>query len=201
MNNKEKRKSRVNMRQVMIAAGRGYDLDFRGEDTNPYLKKNRPIKIREARAPENLGYEVNERYIKWRGTPMPRVNNPLPGTPELVFAAKRFYYRGDPWCILRNRIMTILCCIDEPWKEAHEILWRVVPIENWIEALRLAKPGMISCVAWREWTLRIRDRIPYIKFWQDPRWWESRHHDDILMRSDETLEMQLEKIERDRARA
>lgn len=47
-----------------------------------------------------LGYDPRPEQMDWRNTPIPRVNNPLPATPELVHIARRMWWNGDPWTIL-----------------------------------------------------------------------------------------------------
>ena len=92
--------------------------------------------------------------VGWHRSPIPRVNNPLPRTPCLVAIACQAWCRGDPWTILRNRIVFIHNTIDECRQEDTDFLSDTIPRISWVEALRGAYPGEMSYINWRFWTKR-----------------------------------------------
>jgi len=59
-----------------------------------------------------LGYDPRTEQMDWHNTPIPRVNHPLPATPELVEIARHMWWNGDPWTILRNRYEFLRHAID-----------------------------------------------------------------------------------------
>ena len=136
---------------------------------------------------EMLGYDPRPGQMDWHNTPIPRVNNPLPATPELVAIAHRMWWNGDPWTILRNRYEFLRHAIDYADHGHVNYLWENIPREDWIKMLTTSRPGQVSTRSWRlymmlagldhvnidkKWfePLHIRDQLyAYIKTWEQLR--------------------------------
>ena len=136
-------------------------------------------------SPDVLGYDPRIDQHDWRGTPIPRVNNPLPATPELVEIADKMWWNGDPWTILRNRVVFLRHALDYALEEDCEFLWRTIPREDWVHMLTTARPGQVSMRSWKYWSWRAglldgRLRIP-------AEWYQSLHIKDQLYNNQETL--------------
>ena len=126
----------------------------------------------------SLGYDPRPEETRWRGTAIPRVNSPLPATPELVRIAARMWWNGDPWTILRNRGEFLRHAMDYASAEEFDYLWETIPEVDWIDAVKNARPGKVSARSWKfcAWRLALLDegnRMP-------PEWHEVRHIKDML---------------------
>ena len=127
---------------------------------------------------DELGYDPRPDRMDWGGTPIPRVSDPLPATPELVRIARRMWWNGDPWTILRNRGEFLRHAMDWATVEDFDYLWEEIPEDDWIAALRGARPGLVSARSWKfcMWRLGLLgegNRLP-------PEWHRSRHIKDIV---------------------
>ena len=49
-----------------------------------------------------LGYDPRPALTAWRGTPIPQLHNPLQATPPRCTIARRVWWNGPPWTVLRN---------------------------------------------------------------------------------------------------
>ena len=116
-----------------------------------------------------LGYDLRSEQTDWYNTPIPRVNRPLPATPELVDIARRIWWNGDPWTILRNRYEFLRAAIDLATPDQCNYLWDLIPREDWINMLQSCYPGQVSTRAWRFW--RMQAGLDYINIpdeWHKP---------------------------------
>lgn len=104
--------------------------------------------------PQSLGYDPRPEQMDWYNTPIPRVNNPLPATPELVAIARTMWWNGDPWTILRNRYEFLHHAVDYAFDEHCVYLWETIPREDWITMLQTSRPGQISTRSWLFWRFR-----------------------------------------------
>ena len=103
--------------------------------------------------PDELGYDPRPEQMEWFNTPIPRVNNPLPGSPELTTIASSMWWNGAPWTILRNRYEYLRHAIDYATDEQCNYLWDTLPREDWTKMLRSCRPGQVSTRAWRLWCM------------------------------------------------
>lgn len=98
---------------------------------------------------ESLGYDPRANVNSWRGTPIPPCDNPLAATPELVEIAKKMWWNGDPWTILRNRKAYLAHAMDWTTHEEFLYLWNNVSREDWVEMLLGLRPGQVSARSYR----------------------------------------------------
>ena len=117
-----------------------------------YLTDNIPITEKSPGDIEYPGYDPGPDVTHWQGPPIPKVCDPLPGNPELVYIAERTWFNGDPWTILRNRYKFILNALDNGWEEFPHKLWELLPLKDWIVARPLTLAVRISEIIrrWRE---------------------------------------------------
>lgn len=130
------------------------------------------------RASESLGYDPRPSQRTWHGTPIPPVLHPLPATPELTDIARRMWWNGDPWTILRNRNTFLRHATDHATDEDCEHLWRAVPRTDWIAMLRAARPGQMSMRSYKYWMWRAGLLGPKLAL--PPEWHEPRHLRDLV---------------------
>ena len=73
---------------------------------------------------EELGYDPRPDVNSWHGTPIPPCDNSFPATPKLVAIAKKMWWNGDPWTILRNRNAYLAHAMDwaAPRSSFHEVV-------------------------------------------------------------------------------
>ena len=91
-----------------------------------------------------LGYDPRPGLSDWRGTPIPKVKDPLKATTERCTIAGRVWWNGPPWTVLRNasyylwHVMDYGTDVDVAFTRSDvcERLWR--------QALRDARPGLLS---------------------------------------------------------
>ena len=125
-----------------------------------------------------LGYDPRPEVMEWRGTPIPRVSAPLPARSELVRIARRIWWNGDPWTILRNRGEFLRQAMDYATRVEFDYLWETIPEEDWIAAVKAARPGQVSARSWKfcMWRLGLLgegNRVP-------PEWHGSLHVRDKI---------------------
>ena len=123
-----------------------------------------------------LNYDPRPEQMDWHNTPIPRVNRPLPATPELVTIAQECWWNGDPWTILRNRYEFLRVAIDYATPEQCNYLWDVIPRDDWINMLQTCRPGQVSTRAWRFWCMRAG--LEYIRI--PEAWHQSGHARDRI---------------------
>lgn len=98
---------------------------------------------------EALGYDPRPDVKFWYGTPIPPCQNPFPASPRLVEIAKKMWWNGDPWTILRNRNAFLAHAMDWASHEDYLYLWNEVSRADWINMLRQLRPGQVSTRSYR----------------------------------------------------
>lgn len=93
---------------------------------------------------EELGYDPQPNVLQWHGTPIPPVYKPLPAIPQFVSIARKRWWNGDPWTILRNRDAFLKHAMDWTPHEEFLYLWENVPREDWVAMLSRVRPGEVS---------------------------------------------------------
>ena len=105
----------------------------------------------------SLGYDPRPDLANWKGTPIPKVDTPLPLTPARERIARRVWWHGPPWTIVRNADNYVWRVIDYGREDGirHEL--RHLDEEVWLHALEAAKPrGDLSRGGWLYWSLFFR---------------------------------------------
>ena len=101
-----------------------------------------------------LGYDPRPDIARWKGTAIPPVKNPLQRTPERWAIAKRVFWRGPPWAVLRNASHYLWHVMDGLSYEELQFTLQDVERALWIQALREARPGYLSKGAYITWAIR-----------------------------------------------
>lgn len=143
-----------------------------------------------------LGYDPRPRIRRWRGTPIPPVDRPLPAAGGLAGVAERTWWNGPAWTILRNGPQFLRHVMDHGRPADVAICETSVPAELWTQALLEAEPGSMSRSAHRWFCVkRGLFRIKELPAW--PR----SHLFDHRGRANEDRRRMYERIARSRAAA
>ena len=100
-----------------------------------------------------LGYDPRPGIAVWKGTAIPPIENPLQRSPERWAIAQRVFWRGPPWAVLRNANSYLWHVLDGVFYEDIRFTLQDVERGLWIEALRAARPGLLSKGAYITWSL------------------------------------------------
>lgn len=141
---------------------------------------------------EKLGYDPRPGQMDWHNTPIPRVDNPLPATPELIKIAKSSWWNGEPWTILRNRYVFLRHAIDYASHEHVDYLWDHIPREDWIKMLETSRPGQVSTRSWRLY--RMLAGLDHVNI--DKEWFQPLHIKDQLYAYEKTWEQLRKEYEK-----
>ena len=100
-----------------------------------------------------LGYDPRPDISVWNGTAIPPLENPLARTPQRWAIAGRVFWRGPQWAVLRNAAHYLWHVMDGVSSE--EIRFTLQDVERglWIQALKQARPGLLSKGAYIAWSL------------------------------------------------
>ena len=91
-----------------------------------------------------LGYDPKPDVRAWRGSPIPPVDDPIAATDRLRAIARRMWWHGPAWTVLRNSARFIRHAIDHATDDDLGFLFDHIDHERWRRALRLATPGTMS---------------------------------------------------------
>lgn len=127
---------------------------------------------------EQLGYDPQPDVKFWHGTPIPPCQNPLPAIPRLVEIAKKMWWNGDPWTILRNRHAFLAHAMDWASHEDYLYLWNEISRDEWIDMLRQLRPGQVSTRSYRL-CMRLAGLLPSGAPISEE-WRANRHIKDLL---------------------
>ena len=100
-----------------------------------------------------LGYDPRPEVTVWKGTAIPPMGHALARTPERWAIAKRVFWRGPPWAALRNASHYLWHVMDGLSHD--ELLFTLGDLDRalWVQALRDARPGLLSKGAYIAWSL------------------------------------------------
>ena len=101
----------------------------------------------------SLGYDPHPDITVWNGTAIPPLKNPLVRTPERWVIAGRVFWRGPQWAVLRNAVHYLWHVMDGVSSEEIRFTLQDVERELWIQALKEARPGLLSRGAYIAWSL------------------------------------------------
>ena len=124
----------------------------------------------------SLGYDPCPDIIVWNGTAIPPLKNPLPRTPQRWAIAGRVFWRGPQWAVLRNATHYLWHVMDGVSYDEIQFTLQDVERELWIQALKEARPGLLSKGAYIAWSL-------YFDLMQPPAtcdWPNTAHRRDVF---------------------
>ena len=101
----------------------------------------------------DLGYDPRPDLKRWRGTPIPPVDRPLPITPERQRIAKRVWWNGPPWTVLRSAPRYLWQVMDYGTDDDIAYTRGDVARDLWCHSLRTARPGQVSRGSWILWSI------------------------------------------------
>lgn len=127
---------------------------------------------------EKLGYNPHPDIEVWHGTPIPPCDNPLPASDKLVAIAKKMWWNGDPWTILRNRNAFLAHSMDWATHEDYLYLWNQIDRKDWINMLQQLQPGQVSTRSYRL-CMRLAGLIP-LGAPISKEWRANRHVKDLM---------------------
>ena len=132
-----------------------------------------------------LGYDPRPSLRRWRGTPIPPVQNPLKGSAQRFRIAGRVWWNGPPWTILRNASHYLWHVMDYGRADDIEFTVKDVPRPLWLAALDDARPGLLSKGSYELWSL-VLGRVKC----EDPPcdWPDNAHRLDVRPLAGETRE-------------
>ena len=125
-----------------------------------------------------LGYDPKPSVMRWRGSPLPPVSDPVAWTSERQRIAERVFWQGPSWGILRNGVAFIHQIMEHGWLEDAAYAHRNLPRALWTKALDAATPKKVSRRSFWFWSHvfgRDPDASPHD-------WADSRHIGDALPR-------------------
>ena len=125
----------------------------------------------------DLGYDPRPDVTHWRGTPIPPVDNPVAITPDRATVARRVWWNGDPWTILRNGPRFVQCIMDNGSDEHIRFSRTDLPESLWLLALDRARPGVVSFGAYALWSILLKGGLPP----DHAEWPRDAHRKDIPM--------------------
>ena len=99
-----------------------------------------------------LGYQLRPGLSRWRGTPIPPVQDPLRETPARRAIAHRVWWNGPSWTVLRNASHYLWHVWDYGTDEDIAFTQADVPKRLWIRALAAARPGLVSAGSYVFWS-------------------------------------------------
>ena len=148
--------------------------------------------MKEAESAAVLGYNPHPEAVRWQGTPIPPVHNPLARTAERWAIADRVWWNGPPWTVLRNASCYLWHVMDYGRDEDIDHTLRDLPPSIWTRALDQAKPGLLSKGSYTLWSL-VFDRVSL--GWQCD-WPDAAHALDYRMLSGESRERLRQRLRR-----
>lgn len=101
----------------------------------------------------HLGYDPHPGQNNWRGTPIPRIDRPLAGSPERFRIAGYVWWNGPPWTVLRNSTHYLWHVMDYGITKDIQFTLRDVPAVLWNRALDQAGQGRVSKGSYVLWSL------------------------------------------------
>ena len=104
-------------------------------------------------ASNQLGYHPRPELAFWLGTPIPPVSHPLQTTPHRWAIARRIWWHGPPWTVLRNGSYYLWHVWDYGLDDDIDFARQDIPIERWRRALDDARPGLVSRSAYVLWSI------------------------------------------------
>ncbi len=115
-----------------------------------------------------LGYDPRPDVVRWRGTPIPPIKNPLPLTPARAALADRVWWNGPPWTVLRNADVFLWHVMDYGTLRDIAAVRAELADELWLDALQSARPGDLSRGSYLLWS-RMYRRWNGVRFEQEAR--------------------------------
>ena len=122
-----------------------------------------------------LGYDPRPAVTVWRGTSIPPMGHPLARTPERWAIAQRVFWRGPPWAVLRNASHYLWHVMDGLSHDELQFTLRDLEPALWVQALREARPGLLSKGAYIAWSLHFGLMQPL----DDCDWPDAAHRRDL----------------------
>jgi len=108
----------------------------------------------------DLGYNPHPEITHWKGTPIPPVHFPLELTPERHAIASRVWWNGPPWTVLRNSSHFLWHVMDYGSTEDVRFALRDTDEQLWVQALKDARPGLLSRGSYKFWSLAFDQMRP-----------------------------------------
>ena len=101
----------------------------------------------------SLGYDPRPDLRRWKGTPIPPVDEPLVRTPARWRIAGRVWWHGPPWTVLRNADRYLWAVMD--YGSVADVRHTLGDIgeAGWRRALVHARPGLLSKGSYVLWSL------------------------------------------------
>lgn len=102
----------------------------------------------------------------------------MPASDKLVAIAKKMWWNGDPWTILRNRNAYLAHAMD--WATPNDYLYLLNEIDrqDWIEMLQQLQPGQVSTRSYRL-CMRLAGLLP-LGAPISEEWRANRHVKDLM---------------------
>ena len=102
----------------------------------------------------SLTYDPQPSVRNWRGNWLPTCYYPLPLSDASSRIARRVWWNGPPWTVLRNSSYFLWRVWDYATPEQLDYVHRTVPDAVWSRAIDDAVPGEVSRGATTYWALR-----------------------------------------------
>ena len=91
-----------------------------------------------------LGYDPHPELTHWKGTPIPRLDDPLAVSPRRREIAERVWWNGPAWTVLRSASTYLWHVMDHGFTEDIGFTLGDVERARWTRALEVARPGRLS---------------------------------------------------------
>ena len=109
--------------------------------------------MKEAASATALGYDPHPEAVRWHGTPIPPIHEPLAKTAMRWETASRVWWNGAPWTVLRNASQYLWQVMDYGRDGDIDHTLRDLPPASWMRALDRARPGLLSKGSYVLWSL------------------------------------------------
>lgn len=103
----------------------------------------------------SLSYDPLPAVRYWRGNWLPPCYYPIPLSDTSAGIARRVWWNGPAWTVLRNSSYFLWRVWDYATPEQLDYIRQTVPVDTWLRAIDDAVPGEVSRGATTFWALRL----------------------------------------------